>query len=181
MKRFLTFASLFLCVLLASAYQLLDNAAFFQRTESAVGLASANASTERLEQASPSPETVWTFEAEFDVPRHVLTSYFEAIEEERYKFAYLLWDQEGTASGMDFDGFQARFGNVKQAKLVFLSQGEMGEAEGFRYFKQPITLETEDHQGIKKSFQAEYTLRQPVHSKVSETWRIYNLSYQQER
>ncbi len=184
MQRFFVFGLLFLSVLLASAYQLLTNPGWFQQQDQAQAseqplLASAIPQV-GTSGASPNPATVWTFQEPFDVPRHVIQNYYDSLVKKQYKFAYSLWAQEGAASGFDFDSFQQRFQNLTSAKVVFLSQGEMGEAEGFRYFKQPVTIDTEDRQGIKKTFQAEYTLRQPSSAKVSETWHIYNVSYQQE-
>lgn len=178
MQRFFVFALLFLSVLLVSAYQLLANPSFLQPDETATVASSSPQVGASV--TSPNPTAVWTFEASFDVPRHVLQNYYDALGKGQYKFAYSLWDQNGAASGFDFAAFEQRFQNLKQASLVFLSQGEMGEAEGFRYFKQPVTVETESRSGEVKSFQAEFTLRQPVNAAVSETWRIYNLSYQQE-
>lgn len=165
MKRFVLFASLFLSVLLASAYQILANPEFLNNIQAL--------------KPSASPSQVWTFESEFDVPRHVLQSYYEAINAGNYKFAYLLWDQQGSASGRDLQTFSQRFQGTQEARVVFSSTGEMGEAEGFRYFKQPVTITTEDKTGEVKTFSGEYTLRQPAKSKVSETWHIYNVSYQQ--
>jgi hypothetical protein len=164
MKRFVLFASLFLSVLLASAYQIL-----------------ANPEILKINVAKPtaSPSQVWTFESEFDIPRHVIQNYYEAINEGNYKFAYLLWDLGGSASGRDLETFRRRFQQTQEATVVFSSTGEMGEAEGFRYFKQPVTITTTNKAGEVKTFNGEYTLRQPVKNKVSETWHIYNVSYQQ--
>lgn len=164
MKRFVLFASLFLIVLLASAYQILANPEVLN----------ANLAT-----PSASPSQVWAFESEFDAPRQVLENYYEALQEGNFKFAYLLWDQSGSASGSDLNTFSQRFQQLKNAKIIFSSTGEMGEAEGFRYFKQPVTLSIETKTGETKTFKGEYTLRQPAKNKVNETWHIYNVSYQQ--
>ena len=161
MKRFVLFASLFLSVLLISAYQMLANPEIIPRS---------------VAKPTASPSQVWTFEADFDIPRHVLDSYYEAINAGSYKFAYLLWDQSGAASGRDFDAFSEGFQRVKSANVVFSSTGE---AEGFRYFKQPVTIRVENTTGEVKTFSGEYTLRQPIKNNVSETWHIYNVSYQQ--
>lgn len=183
MQRFFVFGLLFLSVLLASAYQLLTNPDWFQNQDQAQASPQVLSATTSPQMGasvtSPNPTTVWTFEEPFDVPRHVLENYYDSLVKQQHKFAYSLWAQEGAASGFDFESFQQRFQNLKSARVVFLSQGEMGEAEGFRYFKQPVTVETEDNKGQKKTFQAEYTLRQPSSAKVSETWHIYNVTYQQ--
>lgn len=171
MKRFVLFASLFLSVLLVSAYQMLANPELIP--------SSADSNTRSIAQPTASPSQVWTFEPDFDIPRHVLVNYYEAINAGNYKFAYLLWDQSGAASGRDLKTFSKGFQRTQAANIVFSSTGEMGEAEGFRFFKQPVTITVENKSGEIKTFSGEYTLRQPVENEVSETWHIYNVSYQQ--
>ncbi len=139
-----------------------------------------SSTAEPLPSASPSG-AVWTFDEQFDIPRRVLTDYYVALSARQFKIAYSFWDNNGKSSGYEnVEAYSARFPALSSAGVVFSGTGEIGEAEGFRYFKQPVTIRTNYTDGSpEKVFEAEYTLRQPVESKTDQSWRIYNVRYEQ--
>ncbi len=107
----------------------------------------------------------------------VLKSYFIAIDEHRFHDAYIMWSDNGTASGLSFEEFARGYDHTRSATFVIGRPGRMEGAAGSRYVDVPVTIDALTTEGKRQHFTGSIVLRRvvvPGADTAERRWHLYH-------
>ncbi|HEX7021825.1 MAG TPA: hypothetical protein VF171_03140 [Trueperaceae bacterium] len=105
----------------------------------------------------------------------VIRSYYRAIDEGDYRQAYVLWENEGAASGQSYREFAAGFADTASVMVEIGVPGRIEGAAGSRYIDIPVVVEARTGGGSRQRFEGSYVLRRVVVDGATEEQRHWHL------
>ncbi|BBD60584.1 hypothetical protein NIES2109_33820 [Nostoc sp. HK-01] len=108
----------------------------------------------------------------------VIRHYYNAINHQDYKSAYLDWSNNGAASQQSFEQFSQGFKDTLSVKVDIGEPGRLDGAAGSSYIEIPVTITSKTVNGKVKHFKGSYTLRRindiPGSTLKQRMWHIYS-------
>ena len=104
----------------------------------------------------------------------VLIAYYGMIARRAFDLAYLVWTDEGRASGQTLAEFAAGFNETLDASVELGTPGRIEGAAGSRYIEIPVVIRARSMSGPQR-FEGSYTLRRSVvdgATRAQRSWRI---------
>jgi hypothetical protein len=92
----------------------------------------------------------------------VIRSYYEAINSGDFDRAYVLWSDEGRASGKSPQQFAAGFADTTGVSVEMQAPGNVDAAAGSRYIAVPVTITATQRDGSQRRFAGKYVLRRAM-------------------
>ena len=126
--------------------------------------------------AAPAAAAADTVTADTD-PAGVIRRYYAAINARDFRRAYLLWGNEGMASGKTFETFAAGFAGTSSVAVEIGDVGRVEGAAGSRYVEVPVVLRAVTTDGGAQRFEGSYILRRTVvdgASPAQRRWHLYS-------
>ena len=108
-----------------------------------------------------------------------IQDYYAAINEHRYRDAYVHWERGGLASGKSFDLFQRGFEETRRVEVTLGSPGRIEGAAGSRFVEVPVRIKARTRGGDRQEYSGSYTLRLSVVDGATpeqRSWHIYSAS-----
>lgn len=105
----------------------------------------------------------------------VLRDYYEAINSGDFGRAYVLWSDEGRASGQSPQQFAAGFADTTGVSVEMQAPGRVDAAAGSRYIEVPVTITATHRDGSQHRLVGKYVLRRAVVDGATpeqRAWRI---------
>lgn len=105
----------------------------------------------------------------------VLRDYYEAINSGDFGRAYVLWSDEGRASGQSLQQFASGFVDTTGVSVEMQAPGRVDAAAGSRYIEVPVTITATHRDGSQHRFVGKYVLRRAVVDGATpeqRAWRI---------
>ena len=124
----------------------------------------------------PSP-TVAVDSTSADLAAAWVRNYYRAINERRYRDAYMHWERDGAASGKTFEEFRKGFDQTDRVEATIGPPGPVGAAAGSRYVDVPVKIEARSVDGTQTEYGGSYTLRLSVVDGATpeqRSWHIYS-------
>lgn len=92
----------------------------------------------------------------------VIRSYYEAINSGDFDRAYVLWSDEGRASGKSPQQFAVGFIETTGISVELQPPGNVDAAAGSRYIEVPVAITATHRDGSQHRFAGKYVLRRAV-------------------
>ena len=105
----------------------------------------------------------------------VIRDYYGAINSGDFSRAYVLWSDEGNASGQSPQQFAAGFADTTGISVDIQPPGNVGAAAGSRYVEVPVAIVATQRDGSQRRYVGAYTLRRAVVDGATpeqRAWRI---------
>lgn len=105
----------------------------------------------------------------------VLRDYYEAINSGDFGRAYILWSDEGRASGQSLQQFASGFADTTGVSVEMQAPGRVDAAAGSRYIEVPVTITATHRDGSQHRLVGKYVLRRAVVDGATpeqRAWRI---------
>ena len=105
----------------------------------------------------------------------VIRDYYGAINSGDFSRAYVLWSDEGNASGQSPQQFAAGFADTTGISVDMQPPGNVGAAAGSRYVEVPVAIVATQRDGSQRRYVGAYTLRRAVVDGATpeqRAWRI---------
>ena len=91
--------------------------------------------------------------------RAVVQRYYAALERGQYRAAYLLWSDNGAASGKTYPNFVRGLARTSHTAVVAGRPTDGEGAAGSLYVTVPVTVAATLRNGARQRFRGSYTLR----------------------
>jgi hypothetical protein len=108
-------------------------------------------------------------------PVSVVRDYYAAISARDFARAYLLWSDDGRASGKTRDEFERGFQQMTSVAATVGAAGRVEGAAGSRYVDVPVEIESHQRDGSVRRFSGRYTLRRSVVTGATDAQRRWHL------
>ena len=94
--------------------------------------------------------------------RHTVERYYAAIDRGDFRAAYVMWDQDGRASGKSYANFAAGFAQTARSRVVTgtPTNGDAGMSQ--RWVDVPVDVYATLKNGRRQHFRGRYTLHRIV-------------------
>jgi len=92
----------------------------------------------------------------------VIRNYYEAINSGDFDRAYVLWSDEGRASGKSPQQFAAGFADTTGVSVEMQAPGNVDAAAGSRYIEVPVAITATHRDGSQHRFAGKYVLRRAM-------------------
>jgi hypothetical protein len=105
----------------------------------------------------------------------VIRDYYRAINDRRFRDAYMLWSDSGRASGKTFAEFERGFAETSRVMVSTGAPSRVEPAAGSRYITIPVLVTATMKAGEVQHFTGEYDLRRSVVDGATadqRAWRI---------
>jgi hypothetical protein len=106
-----------------------------------------------------------------------LRRYYEAIDTQRFRDAYVLWSDDGATSGQTFEEFSAGYAQTAHVTIEPGTPSRIEPAAGSRYIDIPVSITATTRTGAVQRFIGSYQLRRSVVDGATQSqrsWRIYS-------
>lgn len=109
-------------------------------------------------------------------PQQVVRSLYDAVNDQRYEYAYRMWDQDGKASGKTLQEFEQSYEHTAETAVNVTGEITIEGAAGSLYATVPVRIETELKSGEQQAFTGHYVLRRRNINPDSlpNPWQIYD-------
>ncbi len=114
----------------------------------------------------------------------VIRRYYDAINQGHYRRAFLLWENDGSASGQTLEAFRKGYSGTRSVIATIGTPGRIEGAAGSRYIDIPIFLKATTRTGETQYFTGKYVLRRVVVDGATHEqrrWHIYSASISQKQ
>jgi hypothetical protein len=108
--------------------------------------------------------------------RQVVVDYYAAIEAGKYAEAYVLWSDQGAASGQTLDQFSGGYANTQSIRAIVGEPADEEGAAGSRYIEVPVQLAARQRDGSERRYDGRFTLRAVMADGSSQEQRRWHLS-----
>ncbi|MFI5257562.1 MAG: hypothetical protein ACHQRK_09900 [Gemmatimonadales bacterium] len=108
-------------------------------------------------------------------PVRVVSDYYAAISARDFARAYLLWSDDGRASGKTLDEFARGFEQMASVVATVGDAGRIEGAAGSRFVEVPVEIRSHQRDGIIQRFRGHYTLRRTVVTGATDAQRRWHL------
>ena len=112
-----------------------------------------------------------------DKPEDVITAFYDNVNQKKYSAAYILWENEGKASGKTLEDFTKGYSETKSTDVTIVGTVSTEGAAGSIYATVPVSITAVTTTGKTQHFTGEYVLRK---SNIEpKGWHIYSAKISQ--
>lgn len=106
----------------------------------------------------------------------LIREYYRAINDRRFRNAYMMWSDSGRASGKSLRDYESGFAETSNVTVSTGLPSRIEPAAGSRYITIPVTVTATTRTGEVQHFNGEYDLRRSVVDGATAEQRAWRIS-----